>query len=53
MAGVTRELTFQRNSLWQLEKMDIVQLNAVNQVDYRILQANIRSMIFHLEDLRE
>ncbi len=53
MAGVNRDLTFQRTSLRQLEELDLTQLNAVNQVDYRILRANIRSMIFQLDDLKE
>ena len=53
MAGVARDLAFQRRSLRQLETMDPARLSAVNQVDYRILEANVQSMIFRLEDLKE
>ena len=51
--GVDRELSFQRRSLQRLETMDPARLSEVNRVDYRILKANIQSMIFRLEDLKE
>lgn len=51
--GVDRQLSFQRQSLRRLETMDPARLSEVNRVDYRILKANIRSMIFRLEDLKE
>ena len=51
--GVDRDLAFQRQSLRRLETMDPARLSQVNRVDYRILKANIRSMIFRLEDLKE
>ena len=53
MDGVKRDLAFQQTSLRQLEELDRSQLNGANQVDYRILRANVRSMIFQLEDLKE
>ena len=51
--GVERDLAFQRRSLRQLETIHPARLSEVNRVDYRILKANIQSMIFRLEDLRE
>ena len=51
--GVDRDLSFQRRSLRRLETMDPARLSEVNRVDYRILKANIQSMIFRLEDLKE
>ena len=46
MAGMDRDLAFQRRSLRQLETMDPARLSAVNQVDYRILKANVQSHDF-------
>ena len=53
LEGVNRDLAFQRRSLRKLETMDPARLGEVNRVDYRILKANIESMIFRLEDLKE
>lgn len=53
MEGADRDLAFQRRSLRKLETMSPARLGEVNRVDYRILKANIQSMIFRLEDLRE
>lgn len=53
MDGVDRDLAFQRQSLRKLETMSPARLSEVNRVDYRILKANIQSMIFRLDDLRE
>ena len=53
LEGVNRDLAFQRQSLRKLERTDPARLSEVNRVDYRILKANIESMIFRLEDLKE
>jgi uncharacterized protein (DUF885 family) len=52
-SGVRAEIEFQRKSLDQLQLIDASQLTRVNQIDYKILQSHIQSVLFELENLKE
>lgn len=51
--GVEQELKAQRDAQQSMRKIDLARLSSTNQIDYKILDNNIESMIFQLETLRE
>ncbi len=53
LGGVQRNLEREREFRDRLAEIDVAQLDDVNAIDYRILQARIESSIFAIEDLRE
>jgi uncharacterized protein (DUF885 family) len=52
-AGIQAQVQFQRQSIERLGQIDASKLSAVNRIDFAILQSQIQSALFQLENLRE
>ena len=52
-AGMQQELKAQLEAQQSMQKIAPARLSATNQIDFKILDNNIQSMIFQLETLRE
>jgi len=52
-AGIEAQVQFQRQSVERLGQIDASRLSAVNRIDFGILQSQIQSALFQLENLRE
>ena len=51
--GIQAQVQFQRQSIERLGQIEASKLNAVNRIDFAILQSQIQSALFQLENLRE
>jgi uncharacterized protein (DUF885 family) len=52
-AGIQAQVQFQRQSLERFGQIEASKLSAVNRIDFGILQSQIQSVLFQLENLRE
>ena len=52
-AGIQAQVQFQRQSIERLGRIEVSKLSAVNRIDFAILQSQIQSALFQLENLRE
>src|SRR5262249_3793797 len=52
-SGIQAQVQFQRQSLDRLAQIDAAKLSQVNRIDLGILQSQIQSALFQLENLRE
>ena len=52
-AGIQAQVQFQRQSVERLGQIEVSKLSAVNRIDFGILQSQIQSTLFQLENLRE
>jgi uncharacterized protein (DUF885 family) len=52
-AGIQAQVQFQRQSVERLGQIEASRLSAVNRIDFGILQSQIQSALFQLENLRE
>jgi uncharacterized protein (DUF885 family) len=52
-AGIQAQVQFQRQSVERLGQIEASKLSAVNRIDFAILQSQIQSALFQLENLRE
>ncbi len=52
-AGIQAQVQFQRQSIERLGQIEVSKLSAVNRIDFGILQSQIQSALFQLENLRE
>ncbi len=52
-AGIQAQVQFQRQSVERLGQIEVSKLSAVNRIDFGILQSQIQSALFQLENLRE
>ena len=52
-AGIQAQVQFQRQSIERLGQIEVSKLSAVNRIDFAILQSQIQSALFQLENLRE
>jgi uncharacterized protein (DUF885 family) len=52
-SGIQAQVQFQRQSLERLGQIEAPKLSAVNRIDFVILQQQIQSALFQLENLRE
>jgi uncharacterized protein (DUF885 family) len=52
-AGIQAQVQFQRQSVERLAQIEVSKLSAVNRIDFGILQSQIQSALFQLENLRE
>ncbi|MCI0423489.1 MAG: DUF885 domain-containing protein [Acidobacteria bacterium] len=52
-SGIQAQVQFQRQSVERLGQIDVSKLNSVNRIDFAILQSEIQSSLFQLENLRE
>ena len=52
-AGIQAQVQFQRQSSERLGQIETSKLSAVNRIDFGILQSQIQSALFQLENLRE
>src|SRR5262245_29476389 len=52
-AGIQAQVQFQRQSLERLGQIEMSRLSVVNRIDLGILQSQIQSALFQLENLRE
>jgi uncharacterized protein (DUF885 family) len=52
-AGIQAQVQFQRQSLERLGQIDVSRLSLVNRIDFAILQSQIQSSLYQLENLRE
>ncbi len=52
-AGIQAQVQFQRQSVERLGQIEVSRLSAVNRIDFAILQSQIQSALFQLENLRE
>ena len=52
-AGIQAQIQFQRQSLERLGQIQVTKLSRVNRIDFGILQSQIQSALFQLENLRE
>jgi uncharacterized protein (DUF885 family) len=52
-AGIQAQVQFQRQSIERLGQIEASNLSAVNRIDFAILQSQIQSALFQLENLRE
>ena len=52
-AGIQAQVQFQRQSIERLGQIEVSKLSAVNRIDFGILQSQIQSTLFQLENLRE
>ena len=53
LAGVERDLRFNRAYLDSLATVDVRRLSSTNQIDYKILRHEVESSIFQLDTLQE
>lgn len=52
-AGIQAQVQFQRQSVERLGQIEVSKLSPVNRIDFAILQSQIQSSLFQLENLRE
>lgn len=51
--GIQAQIQFQRQSVDRLARLEMSKLSVPNRIDYAILQSQIQSALFQLENLRE
>lgn len=52
-AGIQAQVQFQRQSVERLGQIEVSKLSPINRIDFAILQSQIQSSLFQLENLRE